>query len=106
MPPPEELGPAFVHEPNPDGVNPDLSPPTADPEHQVGARIHRGKVGQPDVLEHAEHAELALLIDQGVVGDDREIEMQGSANSNRRDDVVCLILFTTSMPCVTWPNTV
>jgi hypothetical protein len=28
------------------------------------------------VLEHAQHAELALLIDQGVVGHYGEIEMQ------------------------------
>jgi hypothetical protein len=28
------------------------------------------------VLKHAEHAELALLVDQGVIGDDCEIEVQ------------------------------
>jgi hypothetical protein len=28
------------------------------------------------VLKHAEHAELALLVYQGVIGDDREIEVQ------------------------------
>jgi hypothetical protein len=28
------------------------------------------------VLKHAEHAELALLVDQGVIGDNREIEVQ------------------------------
>jgi hypothetical protein len=28
------------------------------------------------VLEHAEHAELALLVDQGVVGYNGEVEMQ------------------------------
>jgi hypothetical protein len=58
----------------------------------VGAGIYGGKVGEPDVLKHAEHAELALLIDQGVVGDNREIEVQGSADSNGRDDVVLLDL--------------
>jgi hypothetical protein len=30
------------------------------------------------VLEHAEHAELALLVDQGVIGNDGKIEMQFS----------------------------
>jgi hypothetical protein len=35
-----------------------------------------GKIGQPDVLKDAEHAQLALLIDQGVVGHYGEIEMQ------------------------------
>jgi hypothetical protein len=54
----------------------DLGAPTPNPKHQMGARIHCWKVGEPNVLKHAEHAELALLIDQGVVGDDRKIEMQ------------------------------
>ena len=40
------------------------------------------------MLKHAEHAELALLVNQGVVGDDSEVEVQGSADSDRRDDVV------------------
>jgi hypothetical protein len=30
------------------------------------------------VLEHAEHAELALLIDEGVIGNNGEIKMQFS----------------------------
>jgi hypothetical protein len=28
------------------------------------------------VLEHAEHAQLSLLIDQGIVGNNRKIEVQ------------------------------
>jgi hypothetical protein len=44
--------------------------------------IHRREIGEPDVLKHAEHAELALLIDQGVVRDDREVEVQGSGDSD------------------------
>ena len=88
----QELGSGLVHEPNADRVDSDLGAPAANPKHQVGAGIYRGKVGEPDVLKHAEHAELALLIDQGVVGDDCEIEVQGSADSNGRDDVVLLDL--------------
>jgi hypothetical protein len=42
----------------------------------VGARADRRKLGEPDMLEDAEHAELALLIDEGVVGGQREVEMQ------------------------------
>jgi hypothetical protein len=34
------------------------------------------------MLKHAEHAELPLLIDQGVIGDDCEVEMQGLADSD------------------------
>jgi hypothetical protein len=71
-----ELGSGLVHEPNADGVDPDLGAPPAHPEHQMGPGVDSGKVGEPDVLKHAEHAELALLVDQGVIGDDREIEVQ------------------------------
>ena len=62
------------------------------PKHQVGARVDRWKVREPDMLKHAEDAELALLVDQGVVGDNSEIEVQGSADSDGRDDVVLLDL--------------
>jgi hypothetical protein len=78
----QQLGSRLVHEANPDGMNPNLGAPPPDPEHKVSPGIYRGEVGQPDVLKHAEHAELALLIDQGVVRDDREVEVQGSGDSN------------------------
>jgi hypothetical protein len=42
----------------------------------VSPGTHRGKLGEPHVLENAEHAELTLLVDQGVVGGQREVEMQ------------------------------
>jgi hypothetical protein len=74
----EELAPCVVDETDPNGMNPDLRAPPANAEHEVSAGVHRGEVREPDVLEHAEHAEFALLINQGVVGDDGKIEMQGS----------------------------
>ena len=40
------------------------------------------------MLEHTQHAELALLIDQSVVGDDGKIEMQGSGDPDGGDDIV------------------
>jgi hypothetical protein len=48
----------------------------------VSPGIYRREIGEPDVLKHAEHAELALLIDQGVIRDDREVEVQGSGDSD------------------------
>jgi hypothetical protein len=57
-------------------VHSNLRAPPANPEHQVRAGTDGGEIGQPDVLKDAEHAQLALLIDQGVVGDDGEVEMQ------------------------------
>jgi hypothetical protein len=74
----EELAPTLVDKADPDGMDPDLGTPAPHPEHQVGAGVHRREIGQPHVLEHAEHAELALLIDQGVIGNDGKIEMQVS----------------------------
>jgi hypothetical protein len=74
----QELAAAVVHETDSYGVDADLGAPAADPQHQVGARVHRREVREPDVLKHTEHAKLALLIDQGVVRNDREIEMQFS----------------------------
>jgi hypothetical protein len=74
--PAEELVPTLVHEADPDGVYPDLRPPPAYPEHQVSTGVNRRKVGQPNMLEHAEHAELSLLVDQGVVGYNGKVEMQ------------------------------
>src|SRR2546422_5208210 len=44
-------------------------------EHQVQARVHRGKLLHPDVLEDPQDGELAGLVHQGVVGDDGEVEM-------------------------------
>jgi hypothetical protein len=40
--------------------------------------VDRREVGDPDVLEDAEHAELALLVDEGVVGEDGEVDLQAN----------------------------
>ena len=88
----EQLGAVTVDEADAYRMDSDFSSPAADPEYQMSARIDGGEVGQPDVLKHAQHAEFALLIYKGVVRDNRKIEVQGSANSNRSDDVVLLDL--------------
>src|SRR2546425_244317 len=54
-------------------------------EHQVQARVHRGKLLHPDVLEDPQDGELAGLVHQGVVGDDGEVEMHGGARSLSRE---------------------
>lgn len=66
----------------------DFSPAASDAKHEMGAGVDRRKVREPHMLKHAEHAELALLVDEGIVGDDSEVEVQGSADSDGRDDVV------------------
>jgi hypothetical protein len=44
------------------------------------------------MLKHAKDAEFALLVDQGVIGDNREIEMQKSGDSDGGNHVVLLDL--------------
>jgi len=78
----QQLGSRLVHEANPDGMNANFGAPSPNPEHQVSPGIYRREIGEPDVLKHAEHAELALLVDQGVVRDDCEVEVQGSGDSD------------------------
>jgi hypothetical protein len=49
----------------------------------VGARVHGGKLLDPDMLEDAQHGKLAVLVDQGVVGEDREIDVQVRSPGSR-----------------------
>jgi hypothetical protein len=72
----EQLGAALVDEPDPDGVPPDLRAAAAHPQYKVRAGVHRGKLADPDVLEDPEDGELALLVDQCIVRQDREIDVQ------------------------------
>jgi hypothetical protein len=45
--------------------------------------MDRRKLRDPDVLEQSQHRQLALLVDQGVVGEDGEIEVQLSLPGSR-----------------------
>jgi hypothetical protein len=84
----EKLRAGVIHKLDANGMGADFGTAAPDPKHRVGARVNGWKVREPDMLKHAEHAELALLIDQGVVGDNSEVEVQGSADSDGRNDVV------------------
>jgi hypothetical protein len=72
----EQLGAGVIDEPDADGVDSDLGPPPPHPEHQVGAGTDGRETAQPDVLKDSQDAELALLINEGIIGDDGEIEVQ------------------------------
>jgi len=54
----------------------DLRTPPPNPQHEMGARVDGGKAPHPDVLKNAEDGELPLLVDQGVIGDDRKVDLQ------------------------------
>lgn len=73
---PEQDGVFIIEKTNLERMDSDLGAPTADPEHQVRTWVHGGKLLGPDVLEHAQHAELSMLVDQRIVGDDGEINLQ------------------------------
>jgi hypothetical protein len=73
----DQFVPLVVHEPDPHPVLPDLGAPAPQAEHQVSARMHRGEVRHPHVLKEPEDRELALLVDEGIVRQNREIEQQG-----------------------------
>jgi hypothetical protein len=102
----QELISSLVHESDTDRVYPDLRASSADAQHEVRPRTDRRETGEPDVLEDAENAELTLLIDEGVVGDECEVEMQGQATRIEVMTSFCLMLLTTSIPCRICPNTV
>jgi hypothetical protein len=59
----QQLVTVFIHKPNANGVHANLGTPTSNSEHQVSPGIHGGEIREPDVLEHAQHTELALLVD-------------------------------------------
>jgi hypothetical protein len=88
----EQLSAGVVYEANTYGVRADLSASATNSKNEMSSGIDRREIRQPDMLKHAQHAELALLIYKGVVRDNSKIEVQGSADSNRRDDVVLLDL--------------
>lgn len=72
----EQLGARLIHEADPDPVDPDFRPPSPHAQHEVRARMDRGEIGDPYVLKDSQDGELALLVDEGVVGENRKVESQ------------------------------
>ena len=79
----EEFGPRVIQETDPQRVLANLCPPAANPEHQVSPRVHGRKQRYPHMLKETQHGEFSLLVDQGVVGEYREIELQESGHPDR-----------------------
>lgn len=67
-----------VDEPDAYPMAPHLRAATPYPDHQVGPGVDGREARNPDVLEDAEDRQLALLVDQGIVSEDREVELQVS----------------------------
>jgi hypothetical protein len=69
----------LVHEPDAEFVRADLGPAAPHPDYQVGARVHRREALDPDMLEDSQYAQLAVLVDERVVGQDCEVDLQLSS---------------------------
>lgn len=54
----------------------DFRAAAAHPEYQVGAWMHGWKGRHPHVLEETQNGQLSLLIDQGVICENSEIQKQ------------------------------
>ena len=72
----QELVAVGVEESDAEDVASDLGAPTAHAEHEEGARVHRRKAGHEHVLEDPDDAQLPLLVQQRVIGDDGEVDVQ------------------------------
>src|SRR4029077_12628866 len=101
---PQDLRIALVQEADLHRVFPDFRPPALEPEHQVQAGMHGREMLHPDMLEDAQHRDFPGLVHQGIVGDDREVDVHWTLIELTLS--FCLILFTTSIPFVTCPKTV
>ena len=69
----------IVHEPNTKFVRADLGAPPTYPDHEMSTRVHRRKTLDPDMLKDSQHAQLAVLVNECVVGKDREVYLQLSS---------------------------
>ncbi len=72
----QQLGSGLVDKSDSDGVHADFCAASPHPKHQVGPGMDRRKPTDPHMLENAEDRKLALLVDQGVVSQDREVDLQ------------------------------
>ena len=74
---------AVIDEPDGQAMFADFRASPAHPQDQMSPRVHGRELGHPHMLEQAQHGELALLINQGVVGEDGEVEQQVSSPGRR-----------------------
>ncbi len=78
----EDLRSRFVEEADLDLVLTHLGALPLEAEHEVQPGMHGGELLHPDVLKNAQHGQFPGLIDQGVVRDDREIEVQAATTAH------------------------
>ena len=69
----------LVQQPDPHLVRADLRPLPLQAQDQVQAGVHRRELLNQDVLENAEDGDLAGLVHEGVIGDDREVDVDDAS---------------------------
>ena len=74
----EDLDALLVREADLQPMLADLGALALQPEHEVQARVHRGELLHPDVLEDSQDGDLAGLVDESVVGYDGKVEVHRS----------------------------
>ena len=74
----QDLAARVVHQLDQDGVIADLGAPALEPQHQMEARMDRREALDPDAVEDPQHRQLAVLVDDRVVADQRELDVHTS----------------------------
>ena len=87
-------------------MTPELGAPTAQMQHEMCPGVHRRELTHHDLPPDAQHGEFPVLVHQGVVGKNRKIDERTQLTRMEMITSPCLIVFTTSIPLVTCPNTV
>jgi hypothetical protein len=94
----EELDPKFVA--TKFGTAP------AEMEHEMSPRVHGRELLYRNMAPDAQHGELAPLVQEGVIAEQREVDARTQLTRTVRTTSPCLMALTTSIPLVTWPNAV
>ena len=63
----------------------EFSAAAAQVKDQVRARMHRGELLHGDVAPDAQHRQLAVLVEQCVIAEQREVDAQRSAHPDGPD---------------------
>jgi hypothetical protein len=82
-------------------VSTELGPPTAKVEHEVGPGMHGRKLLDRHVPPDTQHGKFSVLVEQGIVAENREIDLRTQLTRIERISSPWRIALTTSIPSVT-----
>lgn len=82
-------------------MHPDIGLPPPQNEHQMGSRMDSGKLPQHHLAPDPDHRQLALLVHQCMVTEQREVDPDGQLTRIEVTTSPCTMAMTTSIPSVT-----